>query len=179
MITYEESFTLPENQFEEVLRGQPRVMPPPKRGHDRLLRRLEALLVAQLSSKFEVIGPSVGLGIIREAPFTYRIPDKMIFHAGVDLRMDNDIYIWETPLLIAECLSPANRKGPVKMLIEDYNAIRAPYIWLLEPEKRTCEVHYNGSLEMTLSDEDATVVFENAIIPLATLWTAFDRPADE
>jgi len=178
MITYEESFALPETPFEEIIRGESRLMPPTRRGHDRLLRRLEALLVAQLSSRYQVLGPGVGLGISRE-PFTYRIPDKMVFPAGVDSRMDNPIYIWETPLLIVECLSPANRKGSVKDLLADYYTIRTPEIWLLDPEKRICEVHHKGQFNHEVErGVDAIAIFEteHAIIPLTALWTAFDQP---
>lgn len=169
-ITYEQSFSLPENQFEEIIRGESRIMPPTRRGHDRLLRRLEALLAAQLGPKYEVIGPGVGLGICRN-PFTYRIPDKMVFSAGVDSRMDNPIYIWEAPILTVECLSPGNRKGDVNELLADYNAIGAPEVWLLDPEKRICEIHRNGSV----CCEDSAVSFGQTLIPLAALWAAFER----
>ena len=177
MITYEQSFTLPENQFEEVIQGESRIMPPTRRGHDRLLRRLEALLVAQLGGRYDVVGPGVGLGITKQ-PFTYRIPDKMVFPAGVDPRMDNDIYIWESPLLIVECLSPANRKGPVTELCDDYCRIGTREIWLLDPDQRSCEVYRQGRFAFALTTPDAVAVFEpqHAMIPLMALWTAFEGP---
>jgi Uma2 family endonuclease len=197
-ITYEKSFSLPENVLEEVIQGESRLIPPTKRGHDRLLRRLEALLAAQLSSGYQVLGPGVGLGITRE-PFTYRIPDKMVFPAGVDSRMDNPIYIWETPLLIVECLSPGNRKGPVEELLSHYEMIRTPEVWVLDPERRACKVYQNGTLYYDLKGVDAIAMFQpqtflvdavseqeaapralqmaggTALIPLSALWSAFEQ----
>ena len=141
--------------------------------HDALLRRLEKILEAQLDEKYEVCGPGVGLGISKD-PFTYRIPDKMVFPAGVRRRMDNNLYVWETPVLIAECLSPANRKGPVEELLEDYRSIQVPEVWLLKPEERVCEVYGGEHLGTMFTQTDGIVSLGSlAQVPLAMLWKAF------
>lgn len=43
-ITYEQSFSLPENRNEEIVRGASRIMPPASLAHGRLLRRLKKIL---------------------------------------------------------------------------------------------------------------------------------------
>jgi Uma2 family endonuclease len=45
-------------------------------------------------------------------------------------------YVWSAPELIIECLSPANRKGSVDQLLQDYASIQVPEVWLLYPEER-------------------------------------------
>ena len=88
--------------------------------------------------------------------------------------MDNKLYVWEPPVLIAECLSPANRKGPVEELLEDYRSIRVPEVWLLKPEELVCEVYGGENLATMLSHTDGVISLGSiAQVPLAMLWRAF------
>ena len=83
-MTYAESFQLPENRFEEIVNGEPRIMPTPTWGHNRLLQRLEVLLSAGTENTgWDIAGPGVGLGISKE-PFTTESPDKMVSGPGLD-----------------------------------------------------------------------------------------------
>ena len=45
----------------------------------------------------------------------------------------NDPYIWAAPELLAECVSPSNRKGSVQELLADYARLAVPEVWLLDP----------------------------------------------
>jgi Uma2 family endonuclease len=176
-ISYRDSFGLTENPLEEIVRGESRVMPPASLAHARLLKKLDQLLSA--GGELEIIGPGVGLGITKD-PFTYRIPDKMAFRSDIWSRStEDDLYVWETPELIAECLSPANRKGLVEELLADYDRIQAPEVWLIYPEQKTVDVLRRTdnlrSCARTKTGCISPYVQPELRIPLDELWDAFTR----
>ena len=127
-ITYEDSLRLPFNPLEEIIDGAPFIMPPASDRHYALIECLADLLKSQLSrNSFRVVAGGVGLGIRRDGPqgLLYRIPDLMVL--GVETlarsreqKAPEDPYIWAVPEFVAECLSPANRKGSVARLLSDY-----------------------------------------------------------
>ena len=163
LITYEESLLMPDNRFEEILDGESRIMPPPTPPHSLLLRALTTMLTRKLPEAM-VFPAEFGLGI-RRSPLRYRIPDLSVFDAktindAVD-RNPADGYVWAVPILIAECLSPANRRGKVEELVKDYQLIGVPELWLFHPEKRTFEGYGHSALSTQ--------------IDLDKLWRAFHR----
>jgi len=183
LIDYEDSLTMPENRFEEIVHGESRVMPPSIKRHDHLIRKLARLLERQLGeSEYEVVSQGTGLGIER-IPLTYRIPDLMVFRAE-PLRRDsaetawNDPYIWAVPELIVECLSPSNRKGSIQELLADYAQIGVPEVWLLDPKapQFTSYRYESGALKHWLTMETGRVtplLLPNVTVDLAELWEAF------
>jgi Uma2 family endonuclease len=138
LITYEDSLSMAENKLEEIVHGESRIVSRPTFFHALLLRRLVELLRTQLDLRaYTFFGEDVGLGIER-APLTCRIPDLMVYrqealrHGRAQIAA-NDPYIWTPPDLLAECLSPSNRKGAVSELLADYEQIAVPEVWLLDP----------------------------------------------
>jgi Uma2 family endonuclease len=99
------------------------------------------------------------------------VPDLCVFDEKVFTEdiFDNraDPYVWKVPILIAECLSPSNRKGRVEDLIKDYKAIGVPELWLFRPEKRIFEGYGHSELATR--------------IDLDELWRAFHgkKPLNE
>ncbi len=183
LINYEDSLTMPENRFEEIVRGVSRIMPPATKDHSYLIRRLSKLLERQLGDiDYEVLNQGFGLGIER-VPLTYRIPDLMVFRIEVLQRDrtetdENDPYIWAVPELIVECLSPSSRKGSIHELLADYAQIAAPEVWLLDPKlpRFTSYRFESGSLGEWQAMSLGTVVplrLPNASVDLDELWTAF------
>ena len=162
LITYEESLLMPENRFEEILDGESRIMPPPTARHFVFLRTLSKMLTRLLPESL-VCPAEFGLGI-RRSPLRYRIPDLSVFDPktfdAAVYTNSADGYVWITPFLIAECLSPANRRGQVEDLMKDYQSIGVPELWLFNPEKRTFEGYGHSAL--------------SSQIDLDELWRAFD-----
>jgi Uma2 family endonuclease len=176
-ISYKDSFSLAENPLEEIVLGESRVMPPATLAHTRLLKKLDQMLSA--TTDLEILGPGVGLGIAKD-PFTYRIPDKMVFRSGIWARStEDDLYLWETPELIAECLSPANRKGLIEELIGDYDQIGAPEVWLIYPEQKLIDVmRRTGQLrsyKRARSGFISPCAKAELTVSLEGLWGAFNR----
>lgn len=134
LITYEDSLLLPEDKLTEIVKGEMRPMPPPRLSHALLIETLDRLLRRRLDSgRFAILTSSFGQ-LIQRDPLTYRIPDL-----GVYLRSNlaDEHYVSATPELLVEVMSPANRKGKLDELIEDYESLAAPEVWLVYPEERS------------------------------------------
>jgi len=184
MITYEDSLTMPENRFEEIVRGESRIMPPPDKKNVDLIEEMSGILRDQLHRReYRVTSSGAGLGIER-VPLTYRVPDLMVFRNEA-LRRDraetasNDPYIWTVPELIVECLSPPDRKGSIQELLADYVRIAVPEVWLLDPKppRFTSYRYDSGALKQSLtaaSGRVAPLLLPNVTVDLAELWAAFE-----
>jgi Uma2 family endonuclease len=183
LITYEDSLTMPENRFEEIVHGESRIIPPAIKKHNYLIRKLSRVFERQLDdSEYEVHSQGAGLGIER-IPLTCRIPDLMVFRAEA-LQRDsvetagNDPYIWAVPELIVECLSPSNRKGSIQELLADYARVAVPEVWLLNPnlpQFTSCR-YDSGALQQWLTAGNGLVtplLLPNVSVDLAELWEAF------
>ena len=183
VINYEDSLTMPENRFEEIVQGESRIMPPPSKQHANLIEELSHILRIQLDRRaHRVSDTGAGLGLER-VPLTYRIPDLMVFRSEA-LRRDraetapNDPYIWTVPELLVECLSPSNRKGSIQELLADYARIAVPEVWLLDPQppQFTSYRYEPGALKQRLTAESGRVtplLLPDVTVDLAGLWAAF------
>src|ERR1039457_7279993 len=81
LLNYEDSLTMPENRFEEIVHGESRIMPPPNPRHVDLIDELLNIVVSQIDRReYRVTSSGAGLGVER-VPLTYRIPDLMVFRA--------------------------------------------------------------------------------------------------
>lgn len=170
LISYEDSFLLPEDKSAEIVKGELRRMPPPSLKQARLIERLASLLRVVIDERFEVLVSVFGQ-VIRREPFTYRLPDL-----GVYLRekISEDHYNWAVPELLVEAISPANRKGDLAELIADYDSLGLPELWLIDVERRRVMQMVregNGLIEAgDFSDGSVTLRRLNAAVPLAQLW---------
>ncbi len=185
MITYEDSLAMPEDRLEEIVDGESRIMPPPTPGHWKVLNRILRVLMRQLSEEeHEISKTDVGLGIKRRPVLTYRIPDIAVFSVSA-LAKDraehgkSDIYIWTPPELVVECLSPSNRKGSIERLRQDYESIRAPEVWFIDPQSRTLTVHILEDASLVAKQRLQEGVLSPVRLPqvrvnIDELWKAFD-----
>ncbi|MGI8988554.1 MAG: Uma2 family endonuclease [Bryobacteraceae bacterium] len=179
-ITYEESLTMPENRLEEIVDGESHIMPPATMKHWILLNQLREALEDQLPRKtFRISSAEAGLGIQRDPVFTYRIPDLAIFSRASLSANNAEAYVWTTPVLIVECLSPANRRGRIEKLLQDYESIGVPELWLINPHQRVLSVYRleGGSLKLTDAIKHGSlrpVQLPGVQIEVDELWEAFD-----
>jgi Uma2 family endonuclease len=145
LINYEDSLTMPENRFEEIVHGESRIMSAPNKKHADLIAKLLTILVRQLDDcEWQVLSQGAGLGVER-IPLTYRMPDLMVFRTEARLRdraetASNDPYIWTAPELIVECLSPSNRRGSIRELLADYARVAVPEV--LAHRSQTATIHF-------------------------------------
>ncbi len=183
LITYEDSLAMPENRLEEIVHGESRLMPPVTFFHACLIRKLAKILEQQRDPRrYSLFGGDVGLGIER-VPLTCRVPDLVVFDAealreGRARTSANDPYIWTSPDLLVECLSPSNRKGAVLDLLADYEQIAVPEVWLLNPDlpRFTSYRYESGALREFQTMETGIVeplLRPKVAVDLADLWAAF------
>ena len=182
ILTVDEALSLPVDRLEEIVNGEIRKMPPPEKGHFRLITILARLLMKQLSEdQYEIVTTAYGLGIRRE-PLAVRVPDLTVFDV-IDLKTDHDQsgghgYVWIAPKLVVECLSPGNRKGSVHQLLADYESASAGEVWMIDPRRRVVERHLlrSGLLELaeTLKEGDLQATSVPSRIAIDRLWSAFD-----
>jgi len=183
LINYEDSLTMPENRFEEIVHGESKIMPAPHRKHAYLIAKLLTVLARQCDdAEYRILSQGAGLGIER-VPLTYRLPDLMVFRnealdrSGAETA-PNDPYIWTAPELVVECLSPSNRKGSLRELLEDYARIAVPEVWLVDPKppRFTSYRYESGALKQRQTVETGRVSplrLLNVTVDLAELWAAF------
>lgn len=183
LITYEDSLTMPMNKLEEIVKGESRIMPATTDQHGFLLWKLSRTLEAQVSADYVVLNAGFGLGIRRMPFLTCRIPDLMVFRADVlgedkmEKAPDNP-YIWKTPELLVECLSPANRKGNLAELLSDYEPIAVPEVWLLDPKLRQLTAYRSEDGHLREAFQASSGPQKPARLPgveidLDQLWDAF------
>ncbi|MGI8740987.1 MAG: Uma2 family endonuclease, partial [Bryobacteraceae bacterium] len=114
---------------------------------------------------------SLGVGIRRD-PLRYRIPDISIYPRSAiskAIRKDpSDPYMWTSPILVAECLSPSNRKGKIANLLADYESIGVPEVWFFYPQKRVFQKYLleHGKLRLKEGGEPGSIALDD-------LWRAF------
>jgi Uma2 family endonuclease len=183
ILTVDEALMLPVDPLEEIVNGQLRKMPPPEKGHFRLVAVLARMLLKQLpEDKFEIVTTAYGLGIRREPTLAVRVPDLTVFDTE-ELQRDHDEtagrgYVWAAPRLVVECLSPSNRKGSVHQLLADYESAQVREVWLIDPRKRVVERYLlgGGLLELVETQADGELGGKNVpcTIEISRLWQAFD-----
>lgn len=158
-------------------------MPPANKRHVYLIEKLSDILKGQLNRRTHLVTSSgAGVGIER-VPLTYRIPDLMVFRSEALIQdkaatAGNDPYIWTTPDLLVECLSPANRKGAVRELLNDYEQISVPEVWLLNPDQPwfTSYRYESGALHEFETAETGVVtalLLPAVSVDTTDLWAAF------
>lgn len=139
-VTYEEWLRMPivNDQIEEVVNGEIRLMPPNKWKHTRIVEKLRKALEKKLDEdRYLVVTSKFGL-IIRQSPLTTREPDLAVFELSTVVERDG--YIHSAPGLIVEVLSPANRRREREEKLADYASLGVPEFWVISPEDRTVEV---------------------------------------
>ena len=139
-VTYEEWLGMPETKSEEVVNGEIRIMPPPKRKHTQIVQNLYDLLRSQ-ADKADVTVVIAEFGLVfRRFPLTARIPDLAVFQTSTIVERDG--YIHSAPQLVVEVLSPANLRWKREEKLADYASLGIPEIWLIHPDVRRIEVLY-------------------------------------
>jgi Uma2 family endonuclease len=175
LITYEESLTMPESNLEEVIDGELLIMPPATNYHNVIVELLHLTFLRQMSSRLFCIQ---GTGfLLKREPLSYRIPDLAVVDRTAlknDVRTTSDPYSHIVPELLIEIVSPANRKGAVQRLLQNYADFGIPEVLLFHPETRTYESYRGLDLIQTAQSGNVSPqTMPEVIIDLDQLWTEF------
>jgi Uma2 family endonuclease len=110
--------------------------------------------------------------------YTRRHPDRVrgadvVFASKERLPKLPEGFLQVAPELVVEIISPTDRWSDMRRKIDEYFAIGAQRVWVVEPENRTVLV-YRSRNEMSELTEDDTLVGEGALegfsLPVASLF---------
>lgn len=150
----------------EIADGSLLVSPAPNVRHGNVNDRLADLLKRQAPPGLRVLAVGFGVDISRRT--TYYVPDLLVVADEV-LRRDPEADTLHPTdvLLVAEVLSPSNRRTDLVLKRHDYAAAGIPQYWLVDAPGRTVTV--------LVLDEEATTYREEAVLKPGDPWRT-DRP---
>lgn len=131
----EDYLALPEGVRAEWVDGMVVMAPHASTGHNEVLFRLALLLKGALPATGVHVEPNVVVAEGRR----YRIPDLVVVPAFKDVD-----WVRETPVLIAEILSPSTRSEDMLRKSRDYLEAGVGQYWIVDREARTILVQSNA-----------------------------------
>ena len=175
LLTADEFMRLGDEMHGELIRGVLCEMPKPGMRHGQLAMRLGAQLFSHVEER--QLGTVVGeIGVLLErGPDTVRAPDAaFISHDRLPRGSVPDRYAETVPELVAEVVSPSDRRADAHDKARMWISFGALLVWVVFPKTRTVEVHRAGSDEvrtLTLDDSlDGAPVLPGFTYPLERVF---------
>ncbi|MGA3079074.1 MAG: Uma2 family endonuclease [Bryobacteraceae bacterium] len=157
LLSVEEFLKLPEPQegHIELHHGEVIVMPPPKRGHQRIQDRIMMLLK-------RLVGDT---GVVQMEMAFRPTPEHEVWQADVacvsverDAATDDDEYLMGSPELVIEVLSPSNTMDEILERQDICLANGCVSFWTVDPKRQ---------IVMVTTPDRRTVVFDRqSLVPL-------------
>jgi len=195
-LTLAEFEALPDDgNLHEFVRGEVRVMPPPKGEHGRIEAEVIAAIIRYLEDRAHSLGwlPEqgliardrlVGYAAVGEFGMRFALPDDPTQTRGADgiyipvdqftrVSWNRRDYFPEVPRLVMEVISQSELATDVNEKVEDYIAGGAQRVWLLYPLRRTVHIRAAEAptrvlrVNDTLTDDDLLPGFT---LPLAAIF---------
>jgi Uma2 family endonuclease len=178
--TLEEFLALPDDGFRhEFVRGEVRVMPPPKGKHGFVEAAIVEAIGGYLHERARSQGwdPQQGLGARNalvgmvgggEVGLRFAVPDDPAMVRGADVvfipaeqlaRVDWDEqgYFPAVPALVIEVISETDRAGAVAERVQDYLEGGAQHVWCVYPDLLAIHIHaLNAPLRVIRGNAAAT-----------------------
>jgi Uma2 family endonuclease len=131
--------------------------------------RDHGLLQAAFIVWFHARRKELGIAVIPEqrvqvSPSRCRLPDVC-----VTLGLPNEQIYTTPPFLCIEILSPEDQTGRVLAKISDYLNFGVPYVWVIDPRKKTATV-YTATEVLPVSDGILRTQNPDIALPLADLF---------
>jgi Uma2 family endonuclease len=101
---------------------------------------------------------------VQVSPSRYRLPDLC-----VTLGEPGEQIFSNPPFLCIEILSPEDRMGPALLKIADYLNFGVPYVWVIDPRKRTATM-YTANAAIPVTDGILRTENPDIALPLADLF---------
>jgi len=152
-----------DGHLHELVRGEVRVMPPPKGVHGRIETRLLAAIDRCLDDQAIALGWDASQGLAArdrlvgfaaggEFGMQFTLPDDPHQIRGADgvyvpaaqyaaVEWDENEYFPAVPHLVIEVISPSERAGDVAEKVQDYLAGGAQRVWCVYPHQRAIHIH--------------------------------------
>ncbi|MCY3892070.1 MAG: Uma2 family endonuclease [Acidimicrobiaceae bacterium] len=157
LLTADEFMHLGDEVYGELIRGVFCEMPRPGLRHGQITARLCAQLVNHVEER--QLGTAVGeVGVLLErGPDTVRAPDAaFISHERLPKGSVPDRYDVSVPELVAEVVSPSDRRSEVDAKARMWVSFGVLLVWAVFPKTRTVEVYRAGTEAVeTLTEDDS------------------------
>lgn len=160
-MSYDEYQALPESVRAEWVDGEVVVSPAASFNHQRVSHRLANLIEAGLPDVIVVQAVTTYLPNNRE-----RIPDIVVVEGTPDTP-----HIHETPVLVAEILSPSTASEDTVRKSTEYAAAGIGQYWIVDPDRRIIDVFESrdGGWEVLARVDEHTPTAEVAVAPYGTV----------
>ena len=157
LVTAERLLTMPDDGFRyELVRGELRKMPPAGFQHGRIAMRVGR----RLDEFAEETGLGWGLAadtgfILESGPDHVRAPDAaFVRQSRVDTATDTRGFFLGPPDIAFEVISPTDRYTDVAEKVADYLAAGTLAVVVIDPRRRTVQVHRPTAAPVELDDTD-------------------------
>lgn len=149
-LTLDEYLSLPEDTRAEIVDGVLRPMVRSSKKAREVQRRLATAVAGQKPSGLRVAEEEVVL--FQAAPPEARIPDVVLFHAGVDLGGGTNYTNATDVLLVVEVVSPSTQTADRYEKPAEYSRNKIPSFWRVELEP-SIAVHTYRLVDGVYQDE--------------------------
>ena len=192
----EEFLALPnDGNRHEFVRGEVRVMPPPKGGHGRIEAAVIAALDRYLEEKAvalgweaeqgpETLSRLVGFVAGGEFGLQFSLPDDAAQIRGADgvyvtaeqyiqANWDEESYFPLVPALVIEVISASESAEDVDEKVQDYLAGGAQRVWCIYPRLRRVHIHDTAAPTRVLRATDRLTdegLLPGFVLPLSRLF---------
>lgn len=133
-MSFEEFLELPEHVHAEWIDGVAVVTPAAKRPHQRIGRRLANLIEAACPELEVDMETGVQVG-----PQRFRVPDV----SALATWDGEQLFTQETPVLVAEVLSPSTRREDLLRKTDEYRRAGIDQYWIVDPDEPSLTVLRN------------------------------------
>ncbi len=155
LLTAEELFVLqPPDKDTELVRGRMIVREPPRPWHGLYAARLCTLVSVFVDSQKlgAVFGQDTGFHIASD-PDTVLAPDLAFIRTERIPSPDEDRYWRIAPDLVAEIMSPSDRRKAVIQKIHDWLEAGVRVAWFIEPKHRRATIYFADGSERTVAED--------------------------
>jgi Uma2 family endonuclease len=158
----------------ELVRGDLRVMSPASPRHGRIVFLLWTPVGQYLDEHpvGDAYGAETGFQIAT-TPDTVRAADLSLVLAERGLDEDQGGFLLGAPDLVAEVLSPGNRRGEIDAKTREWLDAGCKIVWIVDPDRRTITIHSSNSEPQTLGAGDvltAPTLMPGFALPVAKVF---------
>jgi Uma2 family endonuclease len=156
LLTIREYVQLPDDPLwrAELVRGRVVREPRPGTRHGWTVVRLAHFLMQHVEPRGSgIVLTETGI-VVQESPPTVRGPDLSYVRAERLPAYPSDAYLYVAPDLVAEVLSPSDRKSAMAEKAGEYLKAGVHLVWVVDPQRRRVTVYRPDTAPLTLTGDD-------------------------
>jgi Uma2 family endonuclease len=150
-----------DGERHELIEGELIKMPPPKHGHDRVVRNIHNTLtkVAEQARRY-VVYSEAGYLLQADSPIFLR-PDVSVLAVDRDAKVSSNQYVNGAPDLAFEVVSPGDSADEIERKIGLYLSHGSSRVWVVYTTSRRIQVRQSSGISMLSEDSliDAPEIF--------------------